>query len=231
MRAEARFPQVPQCKHRDQFAWHPPELRLLGVLGGKQLGISAQPWLCSAVSHCTFRLPPFPRCALSCSSPMSSLAAVPGEIRLLWRAGPWHTQPCRVHRGREVGAFCLKPQQKCSSSGCMGAASAQQGFLQLVGGSFSSQGFSLARSGDKAQPVPFGNTSPCPVPAAGCRLLAAQRLADLLYLPFMARCSFAIISAAWPRMGTAGRCQEAELTAPTRTSPRDVMLALGASLP
>lgn len=105
------------------------------------------------------------------------------------------------------------------------------GFLQPVGGSFGSQGFFLARSDDKAQPVLFGNTRPCPVPAAGCRLLAAQRLAALLYLPFMARCSLAIISAAWPRMETAGRCQEAELTAPARTSPGDVTLALGASLP
>lgn len=56
-------------------------------------------------------------------------------------------------------------------------------------GSFCSRGLALAWSDDKAQLVLFGNAGPCPAPAAGCRLLAARRLAVLLYLPFMARCS------------------------------------------
>lgn len=91
-------------------------------------------------------------------------------------------------------------------------------FLKL-GGYFCSREPSLAWSDGKAQPTLFGNAGPYPAPAAGCRLLAAQLLAALLYLPFMAGCSpynsicsEAKVGDGWEMSGGA------ELTAPARTS-------------
>lgn len=152
--------------------------------------------------------PPFPNPtrALSCTFCIFFLAALPGEIRLLQRAGGRHTQPRRVHRGAEVGAFYSALQATLSSSSCRGAASTRRGFLQPEG-SFCSWrlSLSLSRSDAKAQPVLFGAAGPCPAPAAGCRLLAPGSRCFICLLWPGAR--LAIKSAGRPSLGTAGRCQ------------------------
>lgn len=139
--------------------------------------------------------PPFPNQHVPSAAPFPFLflAALPGEIRLLQRAGARHAQPGRVQRGAEVRAFNSTLQLRLQ-----GCCQHSEGLFVQPEGSFCSWRLSASRSDAKAQPALFGEAGPCPAPAAGCRLLAPS-----------SRCFICLL---WPRCSPRNKIRgEAEI--------------------